>query len=52
MLVKAEIAKLKEIEEMNKKKWKAKLALPLRFDLPLTKEEILEEKKIDLDFVR
>lgn len=52
ILVKAEIAKLKEIEDKLKQKWKTKLSIPLWFELPMTKEEILEEKKIDLDFVK
>lgn len=52
ILVKAEMAKLRDIEEKNKQKWKTKLGIPLRFDLPVSKEEILQEKKIDLEFVK
>lgn len=50
--MKLEIAKLKEIEEKTKLKWKSKLGLPVWFELPLTKEEILQEKKINLEFVK
>lgn len=50
--MKAELAKLKEIDDKNKLKWKTRLGIPLRFELSMSKEEILEEKKIDLDFVK
>jgi hypothetical protein len=52
ILVKAEMAKMKEIEEKNKAKWKTKLGLPVRFELAMSKEDILEEKKVDLEFVQ
>lgn len=32
-------------------KWRQKLGLPLKFELPITKEEVLAEKKINLEFV-
>ena len=51
VLVKAELAQLKVIEEKNKLKWKTKLGLPPKLELPKTKEEILAEKKIDLDYI-
>ena len=51
VLVKAELAQLKVIEEKNKLKWKTWLGLPPKLELPKTKEEILAEKKIDLDYI-
>lgn len=51
ILVKAELKKLKEIENNNKTKWKFKLGLPKNFDIPMSREELLAEPKLDASLI-
>jgi len=51
ILVKAELKKLKEIENNNKTKWKFKLGLPKNFDIPMSRDELLAEPKLDASLI-
>ena len=50
--VKAEKFRQAEIDKANAAKWKWKLNLPAKFELPMTKEQILQNEIVDEKFVK